>query len=90
MKVAREVWQLNDEDYKEIEDLFEKKIALENLSKIIDPSNNDLYEKMIKDYGSTVRTFDNWWNIMKEKHQWTAINMWLDFQTKKIMTYDEV
>lgn len=83
---AREVWQLNDDEFKEIEDLFEKKIALENLTKIIDADNQKLYDKLIKDYGKTVHDFDSWWDKMSRKYDWEGGNLWLDFETKKIMT----
>ena len=56
---AKEVYKLNDDEFKEIEDLFEKKIALENLTKIIDADNQKLYDKLIKDYGKTIHQFDS-------------------------------
>lgn len=83
---TKEVWQLNDEEFKEIEDLFEKKIALENLTKIVDAKNQELYDKLIKDYGRTVHLFNTWWDKMSKKHDWEGRNWWLDFDTKKIMT----
>lgn len=82
----KEVWQLNDDEFKEIEDLFEKKIALENLTKIIDADNQKLYDKLIKDYGKTIHQFDLWWDNMAKKYRWEGKNWWLDFETKKIMT----
>ena len=84
--MLREVWELNEAEFKEIEDLFEKKIALENLTKIIDTNNQELYDKLIKDYGKTVHQFDSWWNEMSRKYHWEGSNWWLDFETKKIMT----
>jgi CXXX repeat modification system protein len=81
----KEVWQLNDDEFKEIEDLFEKKIALENLTKIIDADNQKLYDKLIKDYGKAVHQFDFWWEKMSKKYDWKGKNWWLDFETKKIM-----
>ena len=81
----KEVWQLNDDEFKEIEDLFEKKIALENLTKIIDADNQKLYDKLIKDYGKAVHQFDFWWEKMSKKYDWEEKNWWLDFETKKIM-----
>lgn len=83
---TKEVWQLNDEEFKEIEDLFEKKVALENLTKIVDADNQNLYDKFIKDYGKTVHQFDSWWDKMARKYEWEGKNWWLDFETKKIMT----
>ncbi len=85
MMNVKEIWKLNDEEFKEIEDLFEKKIALENLTKIVDADNEKLYDKLIKDYGNTVHRFNSWWNIMGKKYNWEGKNWWLDFETKKIM-----
>ncbi|CAK7010969.1 CXXX repeat peptide modification system protein [Tissierella sp.] len=82
---TKEVWQLNDDEFKEIEDLFEKKIALENLIKIVDADSQKLYDKLINDYGKTVHHFDSWWNEMSKKYDWEGKNWWLDFKTKKIM-----
>lgn len=81
----KEVWKLNNQEFQEIEDLFEKKIALENLTKIIDGDNQKLYDKLIKDYGKTVRQFDSWWDNMAKKYDWEGSGWWLDFETKKIM-----
>lgn len=85
MEQIIEVWKLSEEEYREIEDLFEKKVALENLAKILDPDNERLYEKLIKDYGRAVRQFENWWTEMGKKHQWKGSEWWLDFETKTIM-----
>jgi CXXX repeat modification system protein len=82
---TKEIWQLNDEEFKEIEDLFEKKLALENLSKIIDADNQKLYDKLITDYGKTVHQFNSWWDIMSKKYNRESQNWWLDFKSKKIM-----
>lgn len=90
MKTAKEVWLLTDVEFKEIEDLFERKLALENLTKVVDPSNEALYEKLVKDYGMTVKRFEGWWSIMKNKYNWPGQNWWLDFNTMKIMTYDNI
>ena len=39
------IWVLTDEEVYVIEELYEKKIALENLIKILEPYNQELYEK---------------------------------------------
>lgn len=86
MSSVKEVWQLNDIDYKEIEGLYERKVALENLSKIINPNEDIMYEKLIKDYGKTCREFDEWWKVKGQEYKWEGQHWWLDFNTKKIMT----
>jgi CXXX repeat modification system protein len=50
------VWELSEEDSNEIQDLFERKIALENLVKIVDLKDSDIYEKLLKDYGKVRNT----------------------------------
>ncbi|MDO4799909.1 MAG: CXXX repeat peptide modification system protein [Bacillota bacterium] len=85
----RVVWKLTEEEYIEIESLFERKIALENLAKIVDSENTALYEKMIADYGRTLRQFNEWWKIMSQKYSWSGKNWWLDFETKEIKTNEE-
>lgn len=82
---VKEICQLNDDECKEIEDLYEKKIALENLTKIIDLSNPAIYEKMTTEYGSTIHKFNSWWNKMSKKYDFTGENFWVDFENKKIM-----
>lgn len=83
---AKEVWKLNEEDFKKIQDLYEKKLSLENLVKIIDADNQNLYDKLIADYGKTINQFNLWWNTMSIKNNWEGKDWWLDFETKKIMT----
>lgn len=83
---TKEVWQLNDNEFREIEDLFEKKLALENLTKIVSTDNQMLYDKLIKDYGKTIHLFNDWWSRMSQKYRWEGQNWWLDFDTKKIMS----
>ena len=82
---TKEVCQLSDNEFKEIEDLFEKKLALENLAKIIKADNQSLYDKLISDYGSTVHKFNTWWETMGKKYNFIEKNLWVDFDTKKIM-----
>ena len=82
------VGELSNEEFREIEDLFERKLALENITKIIDVEDNKLYEKLIKDYGETVRKFKNWWNVMSKKYNWEGTNWRVDFETKQILTND--
>ncbi|WP_374041660.1 CXXX repeat peptide modification system protein [Tissierella carlieri] len=68
------MWKLNGEEFKEIEDLFEKKIALKNLTKIVDADNQKLYDKLIKYYGKTVHQFNFWWDNMVKKYNWEMNN----------------
>lgn len=80
------VGTLNNEEREEIEDLYEKKIALENLIKIIDVSNETLYSKLIKDYGNTVKLFQNWWVVTSCKHNWEGKTWTINFDNNEVLT----
>ena len=47
-------YNLNEEELEEIENLYEKKVALENLSRCIDPDNEKMYQKLVNDYTSVL------------------------------------
>ncbi|HOJ09936.1 MAG TPA: CXXX repeat peptide modification system protein [Clostridiales bacterium] len=79
------VWKLSDDEKKEIQNLFEKKIALENLVKIIDPANEKLYNKLISDYGTTVRLFEQWWTVTSQKNKWEGKNWRINFETNEVL-----
>lgn len=79
------VYQMTDEECNEIQDLYERKIALENLIKIVDINNNELYEKIIKDYGKAVREFQNWWDINGREKKWEGSNWFINFQKKQVL-----
>ena len=78
------IWDLSEEEFKEIEDLFERKLALENLRKIIDYDDEKIYDKFIKDYGKAIRLFEQWWSTMSKKHNWQGENWYVDFETKQV------
>jgi CXXX repeat modification system protein len=80
------VWKLSEEDFEDIQDLYEKKLALENLTKIIDVKDSELYGKLVKDYGTTLHKFNNWWNLTSEKYKWEGRNWWVNFDTKEIIS----
>ena len=64
------VGKVTAEEKDEIQSLFERRNALSELAKIIDANNEELYEKMVRDIGSTGSKFQNWWDRMGEKYQW--------------------
>lgn len=78
------VWTLSDEDKDRIQNLFERKLALENLSKILEADNNELYERLVKDYGRTCREFNQWWQDMSQKHRWEGTDWRVDFVTGNV------
>lgn len=82
------IWKLSKEDFNNIQDLFEKKLALENLTKIIDVKDSELYEKLVKDYGRTLHEFNNWWSVMSKKYKWEGSNWWVNFDTQEVISQD--
>ena len=78
------IWKLTEDEKKEIQQLFEKRIALENLVNIIDPKNEDLYDKIITDYGKTMENFQNWWSAMGKKYEWEGQNWTVNFDTNEV------
>lgn len=80
------VWTLTESECKEIEDLFEKKNAYENLIKIVDADNEKIYKKLISDYASTVSSFNKWWNDYSKKYNWEGENWVVDFEAKQILS----
>ena len=70
----------------EIQSLFERRNELIVLAKIID-NNNELYEKLVADMGTTSTKFQQWWNNMSTKYQWESTengNWEIDFETCEI------
>jgi CXXX repeat modification system protein len=80
------IWQLTDEELKEIEDLFEKKNAYENLVKIVDVDNEKIYQKLISEYTKTINEFNNWWKHYSKKYNWEGKNWFIDFQNKQVLS----
>jgi CXXX repeat modification system protein len=79
--------QVTEAEKQEILSLFERRNALSELSKIIDVSNNVLYEKLVKDIGETGTKFQNWWDTMAEKYKWESAENghWeINFDTNEI------
>ena len=85
------VHALTDTELEEITDLFERKIALENLSRIIDcnsPNFESLYARLITDYGKTSRHFEGWWTRMKALYTWDGENFAIDFDNSSVVRVD--
>lgn len=83
----KKVGKITEDEMNEVEVLFEKKIALENLTKILDPViNESLYEKTVRDYGETIHAFNNWWADKSEQYNWERNDKewYVDFNTGDI------
>ena len=81
------VGQVTPEERNEIQTLFERRNGLNELAKILTVENNELYEKLVKDFGKTGIKFQNWWDGMAKKYQWeSAVNSnWeINFETCEI------
>lgn len=83
--MGKVVWTLLDEEKNEILNLYERKIALENLSKIVNPENEKLYNKFITDYGKALSEFQSWWNRTSKKYQWEGSSWRIDFDTNEVI-----
>lgn len=87
MVMRKLVGHVTPEECNEIQVLFERRNGLNELAKILTAENNELYEKLVKDFSETGFKFQTWWNHMSEKYQWeTAENgSWeIDFDTCNI------
>lgn len=81
------VGKVLDEEKKELQELFEKRTALETLLKCIDLNDSILYEKIIEDYAGVQKKFDHWWSEMYKKYNWETGDSWqIDFNTNEIIT----
>ena len=79
------IWKLTDEECEEIEDLFEKKNAYENLIKIVDVDNDKIYQKLISEYSKTLSNFNAWWSNYSKKYNWEGTNWVIDFINKQVL-----
>lgn len=82
------VGQVTPEERDEIQALFERRNGLNELAKIVNADNAELYEKLIADMGATATKFQNWWNTMADKYNWEGIdggNWEINFETCEIM-----
>lgn len=84
----RVVWKLSEKDFEDIQNLYEKKLALENLTKIMNATDSELYERLIEDYGKTLYQFNHWWKEMSEKYNWEGSNWWIKFETQEVISDD--
>lgn len=76
---------VTEEERNEIESLYEKKCALENLIKIVDVNENEpLYNKIISDYGVVIKQFDWWWKVTSQKYHWEGGNWSINFESREI------
>ena len=85
--MKEKVGKVTEAERDEIKSLFERRSGLVELTKIISVDNDDLYEKLVKDFGATEQKFQSWWTSMSEKYQWPSrdnCNWEIDFSTCEI------
>lgn len=66
------VGQVTQEEQETIKGLFERKNGLIELSKILMPENELLYEKLVQDMGATSMKFQNWWDEKSNLYNWKS------------------
>ena len=87
MTTKKLVGQVTPEERTEIQMLFERRNGLNELAKIVDANNAELYEKLVKDMGETGTKFQSWWDCMADKYQWESTengNWEINFETCEI------
>ncbi len=87
MMEKRLVGQVTPDEKNEIQALFERRNGLNELAKILNADNSELYEKLVRDMGETSTRFQGWWDRMAQKYQWesTAGGNWeINFETCEI------
>lgn len=84
------VVKVDEKSRDEIQDLFEKIGALENLVKIVNPEENMImYQQIVKDYSMSKRLFKEWWNILRKNYNLDDGNYYINFETCEIFRQDE-
>jgi len=87
MEIRKIVGKVTPQENKEIQSLFERRNGLNELAKILDANDNELYEKLVKDLGETSTKFQHWWDEMSKKYGWEGHpkgNWEINFQTCEI------
>ncbi|HFH7847705.1 TPA: CXXX repeat peptide modification system protein [Streptococcus agalactiae] len=87
----KKVGTLTQEESRNLEKLLEKKIALENLLKILSESQ-EVYKKVNRDYKNIVEEYEKWWRDASDKYIWesTENSFWsIDFKSRKVYLVDE-
>lgn len=93
VELRKSIGKVSVKEKDEIQDLFERKNGLIELSKALSSfsdeelNNNNLYERIIKDLGGVTGKFQKWWDEKSVKYSWESKNgfKWeIDFNTCEI------
>lgn len=82
------IGHVTEEEKNAIQKLHERRNGLNELAKILQADNVELYERIVKDLGETGTKFQKWWDDMSAKYQWESVedgNWEINFQTNEII-----
>lgn len=82
--MKKEVGKVTPQERDEIKRLFERRMGLVELAKIVNASDTELYDRLVTDLGDNSTKFQQWWDNMSEKYDWESSDegTWeIDFQT---------
>lgn len=87
--MRQNICTIKDSECQEIQELYEKKLAYENLTKILSPNqNNEMYNRLITDYGVVIRQFSEWWDRIFATYNLSSGEYYIDFSSKEIYCND--
>lgn len=82
--MKKEVGKVTPQERDEIKRLFERRMGLVELAKIVNASDTELYDRLVTDLGDNSTKLQQWWDNMSEKYDWESSdegNWEIDFQT---------
>lgn len=82
--MKKEVGKVTPQERDEIKRLFERRMGLVELAKIVNASDTELYDRLVTDLSDNSTKFQQWWDNMSEKYDWESSdegNWEIDFQT---------
>ncbi len=85
--MKKRVGQVTVEEKNQIQQLFERRNGLTELSKVLTADNTELYERLVKDMDETTSKFQGGWNAMAAKYNWEGAdygNWEINFETCEI------
>lgn len=81
---------LNERESDEILELYEKKVAMENLSLIIGKEKQaDLFSALKQDYKKLMRKYQEWWEHLSTENGWEKEKLYINFSTREVIQTDE-
>jgi CXXX repeat modification system protein len=90
----KKIETISSEDSEKMRLIFERKVALENLTKMKEKSsfllNDELYERFLADYSRSIQELKACWSYMAEKYHLESVagGHWdIDFSTGDIYLF---